>query len=324
MKTNVTFDSAGLKLAGHLYTPDGASGGPRPAIVVAHPMTGVKEQTAGLYAERLAQEGFVALAFDSAHWGESEGEPRFLEDPSRRVEDIKNAVSFLSLRAEADPERIGALGICASGGYVIPATVTDHRIKSVATVSAVEEGRFFRNGVDGNQGPEVLQAMLDSAAASRTEEAQGKPPRQQKIHPDTAEEARALGQHTYDGWEYYRTARAYHPNTEDYFALRSVDLIAQFNGMEHIRLIAPRPLLMIAGTAALTADVSRDAIEQALEPKELFWIDGATHVDLYDKEEYVPTAVAKLADFFRSSLAAAKPLDRRADATPQLASAPAA
>jgi fermentation-respiration switch protein FrsA (DUF1100 family) len=176
MKTNVTFDSAGLKLAGHLYTPDDdPAGGRRPAIVVGHPMTGVKEQTAGLYAERLSRQGFVTLAFDSAHWGESEGEPRFLEDPSRRVEDIKNAVSFLSLREEVDPERIAALGICASGGYVVPAAATDHRIKSVATVSAVEEGRFYRNGVDGTQGPEVLQAMLDSAAASRTEEAQGKP-----------------------------------------------------------------------------------------------------------------------------------------------------
>jgi fermentation-respiration switch protein FrsA (DUF1100 family) len=322
MKTNVTFDSAGLKLAGHLYTPDDdPAGGRRPAIVVGHPMTGVKEQTAGLYAERLSRQGFVTLAFDSAHWGESEGEPRFLEDPSRRVEDIKNAVSFLSLREEVDPERIAALGICASGGYVVPAAATDHRIKSVATVSAVEEGRFFRNGVDGTQGPEVLQAMLDSAAASRTEEAQGKAPRQQKIHPDSAEEARALGQHTYDGWDYYRTPRAYHPRTENFFTLRSVDLIAQFNGFEFIHLIAPRPLLMIAGTNAVTAYLSREAIEQAREPKELFWVEGATHVDLYDKEEYLPVVIAKLADFFRASLDAATPMDRGEDRTPQLASA---
>jgi fermentation-respiration switch protein FrsA (DUF1100 family) len=324
MKTNVTFDSAGLKIAGHLYTPDDGVTAPRPAIVVGHPMTGVKEQTAGLYAERLAREGFVTLAFDSAHWGESEGEPRFLEDPSRRVEDIKNAVSFLSMRDEVDPERIAALGICASGGYVVPAAATDHRIKAVATVSGVEEGRFFRNGVDGTQGPEVLQAMLDSAAASRTEEAQGKAPRRQKIHPDTAEGARALGQHTYDGWEYYRTPRAFHPRTENYFTLRSVDLIAQFNGFEFIHLIAPRPLLMIAGTAAVTAYLSREAIEQAEEPKELFWIEGATHVDLYDKEDYLPTTMAKLTDFFQTSLDAARPMDRREDRTPQLAAAPPA
>jgi fermentation-respiration switch protein FrsA (DUF1100 family) len=284
-------------------------------------MTGVKEQTAGLYAGRLARQGFVTLAFDSAHWGESEGEPRFLEDPFRRVEDIKNAVSFLSVRGEVDPERIAALGICASGGYVVPAAATDHRIKAVATVSAVEEGRFFRKGVDGTQSPEVLQAMLDSAAASRTEEAQGKAPRRQKIHPDTAEEARALGQHTYDGWEYYRTPRAHHPRTENYFTLRSVDLIAQFNGFEFIHLIAPRPLLMVAGTEAVTAYLSREAIEQAREPKELFWIDGATHVDLYDKAEYVPAAIAKLANFFRTSLDAATPIDRRENRTPQLAAA---
>ena len=306
MRTDVTFNSAGLTLAGHLYTPDhipdAEAGDLRPAVVVSHPMSGVKEQTAGLYAERLARAGFVTLAFDAAYQGESEGEPHLLEDPSHRVEDIKAAVTFLSLLDEVDAERIGALGICASGGYLIPAAATEHRIKAVATVSAVDTGSFFRDGIGRTQAPEILQSMLDAAGTARTEEAQGKPAALLQIHPDTEEQARALGQHTYDGWEYYRTPRAQHPRSANHFVLRSIDLIAQFDAFGLIHLIAPRPLLMIAGTEAATAYLTREAIEKAREPKELAWIDGATHVDLYDKDEYIPTAIAKLTDFFRTHL----------------------
>jgi fermentation-respiration switch protein FrsA (DUF1100 family) len=315
VRTDVTFSSAGLKIAGHLYTPDDEAGGRRPAIVVGHPMSGVKEQTAGLYAERLARAGFVALAFDAAYQGESEGEPHLLEDPSHRVEDIKAAVTFLSLRDEVDAERIGALGICASGGYVTPAAATDHRIKAVATVSAVDTGSLFREGIGREQSPEILQGMLAAAGVARVEEARGGPARPQRIHPDTEEEARKLGQHTYDGWEYYRTPRGHHPRSENRFVFRSIDLIAQFSAFDLVHLISPRPLLMIAGTEAATAYLSREAIEKAQEPKELFWIDGATHVDLYDREEYLPTAVAKLAGFFGAHLGATKPDDRHEDLT---------
>lgn len=309
MKTSVTFPSDGLTLAGHLYTPDdtaAGSVGSRPAIVVGHPMTGVKEQTAGLYAERLARNGFVTLAFDSAHWGESQGEPRFLENPARRVEDLKNAVTFLSTRPEVDADRIGGLGICAAGGYIVPAAATDHRIKAVATVSAAEEGSWFRDGLAHSQGPEVLQALLDQAAAARTAEALGAPVRRLPIHPETRPERgevkKSLTRHIFDGWEYYRTERAYHPRTENWFALRSIDLLAQFDGFRFVDLIAPRPLLMIAGTEAVSDYFSIDAIERAAEPKELFWIEGASHVDLYDKDEYVGPAVVKLTEFFATAL----------------------
>jgi fermentation-respiration switch protein FrsA (DUF1100 family) len=307
MRTDVTFTSAGLTLAGHLYSPDDTSpdgtshdqaGHRRPAVVVSHPMSGVKEQTAGLYAERLARAGFVALAFDAAYQGESDGVPHLLEDPAHRVEDIKAAVTYLSLRDDVAPDRIGALGICASGGYVIPAAATDHRIKAVATVSAVDTGSLFRDGLGRTQDPQILQGMLDASGAARTEEADGAPARLQQIHPDTGEQAKAGGQHVYDGWEYYRTPRAQHPRSENHFVLRSIDLIAQFDAFGLIHLIAPRPLLMIAGTRAATAYLTSEAIEKAQGPKELFWIDGATHVDLYDKDEYVPGVISELARFF--------------------------
>jgi fermentation-respiration switch protein FrsA (DUF1100 family) len=175
MRADVSFDSAGIQIAGHLYTPDDdtlddSHIGPRPAIVVGHPGSGVKEQAAGLYARHLSEQGFVTLAFDAAYQGESGGTPRSLEDPAHRIEDIKAAVSFLTTRQEADPGRIGALGICASGGYVLNATASDHRIKAAATVSAVDIARQFRNGADGTQDPAVFGHLLDAAAAARTAE----------------------------------------------------------------------------------------------------------------------------------------------------------
>ena len=302
MKSDVTFLSGGLKLAGHLYTPDAA--GVHPAIVVGHPGSGVKEQAAGLYARRLAEQGFVTLAFDAAYQGESEGEPRGLEDPSHRVEDLKAAVSLLTTLDEVDPERIGALGICASGGYSLTATATDHRIKAVGTVSAVDIARQFRLGADGTQDPSVVRGMLDAAAAARTVEARTGEIQRFKIFPDTEEEARAGGPHVYEGWEYYCTPRAEHPRSIKAMPWASVDRIVAFDAFRFVDLIAPRPLLMIVGRDAVTSWMSVSAFQAARGPKELHWIEGAVHNDLYDKDEFVTPAVAKLSDFFAEHLAA--------------------
>lgn len=302
-RTDITFDSAGITLAGHLYLPGGPAEGPRPAVVVGHPGTSVKEQTAGLYAQLLAERGFVTLAFDAAYQGESGGLPRGLEDPAQRVEDLKAAVSFLTTRGEVDAERIGALGICASGGYVLPATASDHRIKAVGTVSAVDVARQFRLGADGTQDPAVFQAMLDAAAQARTAEARGEEPPVLTLFPDTAEQARALGgEHAVEGFDYYRTPRAQHPRAASYFTWNSVDRMATFDAFAAVPLIGPRPLLMLAGTRAVTSWMSVDAFQRATGPKRLHWIDGASHVDLYDRKQYVDPAVDLLADFFTEHL----------------------
>ncbi|GAA1912867.1 alpha/beta hydrolase [Streptomyces durmitorensis] len=301
------FTSADLNLVGHLYTPDGEADGPRPAIVVGHPGSGVKEQAAGLYARRLAGHGFVTLAFDAAYQGESEGTPRGLEDPAQRVEDVKSAVSFLTTRDDVDPDRIGVLGICASGGYVLPAAATDHRIQAVGTVSAVDIARQFRLGADGAQDPAVIQGMLDAAAAARTAEARGEGMQSFPLFPDTAEQARALGgRHGFEGFEYYRTERAQYPRSAKFLTWSSVDRLAFFDAFGFVDLIAPRPLLMIVGSEAVTSWMAVEAFQHARGPKELHWIDGASHVDLYDKERYVGPAVAKLADFFKAHLAEAE------------------
>ena len=280
-KTDVTFDSAGITLAVHLYTPDGPADGPLPGIVVGHPGSGVKEQTAGLYARRLAGQGFVALAFDAAYQGESGGEPRSLEDPAHRVEDLKAAVSYLTTRPEVDADRIGVLGICASGGYVLPATGSDHRIKAAATVSAVDIARQFRLGADGTQDPVVFQGMLDSAANARTDAAHGEKPPVLTLFPETIEQARALGgEHGGEGFEYYRTPRAEHPRSASFLDWTSIDKMATFDSFALVPLIGQRPLLMIAGTRAVTSWMSLEAFQKAVGPKELHWIDGASHVDL--------------------------------------------
>lgn len=304
MKTDVTFDSAGIPIAGNLYIPEDVAAGRRPAIVVSHPASGVKEQTAGLYARHLAEQGFITLAFDAAYNGESGGEPRGLEDPAHRIEDIKSAISFLSVRDDVDPERIGLLGICASGGYVIPVAATDHRIKAVATVSGVDVGKFFRHGYNGTQDPAVLQSMLDNAAKARTAQARGDAYQSFPIFPESEAAARALGQYVYEGWEYYCTPRGQNPRSAKQMPWISVDKMAASDGLSFIDMIAPRPLLMIVGTKADTKWIAEEAFPRAKEPKELFWIEGASHVDLYDKPQYVTPAVARLGDFYRQNLAA--------------------
>ncbi|WP_421106951.1 alpha/beta hydrolase [Streptomyces sp. NEAU-S77] len=295
MKPDVTFLSSNLKLAGTLFLPDMPISDRLAAIVVSHPGGGVKEQTASIYAERLAREGFAALVFDAAYQGESEGEPRGLEDPFQRAEDIKSAVSFLATRDEIDPDRIGALGICASGGYVPYAAQTDLRIKAVATVSAGDLGTVMRDGLGRTQDPQTMRSMLELAGAARTAEARGDAvPRQEWI-------TEAVDAETY---EYYRTPRGYHPRAVQPWPVRSLDQIIQYDSYALIHLISPRPLLMITGSDANTAYISHEAIEKAAEPKELFVIDGGTHISLYDKDEHVTPAVAKLTAFYATHLAA--------------------
>ena len=305
MRTDVSFDSAGIQIAGHLYTPGHGSAGPRPAIVVGHPGSGVKEQAAGLYAGRLSEQGFVTLAFDAAYQGESGGTPRGLEDPAHRIKDIKAAVSFLTTRPEADPERIGALGICASGGYALNAAASDHRIKAVATVSAVDIARQFRNGADGTQDPDVFQHLLDTAAAARTAETHGEGPQTFQLFPDTSEQARARsGQHGLEGFEYYISGPTAHPRSAKFLTWSSIDHMAFFDAFGLVSLIGQRPLLMIVGREAVTSWMSLQALQNATGPKELHWIDGASHNDLYYKEQYVGPAVTKLTGFFTENLAA--------------------
>ncbi|WP_243793945.1 alpha/beta hydrolase [Saccharopolyspora gloriosae] len=301
MKTTVTFPSNGLAIAGILFTPDDHTGDRLPAVVVGHPGGGVKEQSPTTYGEHLARAGFAVLVFDAAYQGESEGEPRGTEDPSQRAEDVRAAVSHLGARPEIDPDRIGALGICASGGYVPYAAQTDRRIKAVATVSAGDFGKVVREGIDGEQDPAVLDAVLAQSGEMRTAEARGEPPHRVPWVPD--EMRYSESRQDRETWEFYRTARGAHPRAGGTRLVRDLGRVALHDSFAMMRLLAPRPLLMIAGSEAETAHHSREAVAAATGPAELCIIEGATHVDLYDRDEYVTPAVRKLIAFYGEHLA---------------------
>jgi fermentation-respiration switch protein FrsA (DUF1100 family) len=298
----VHFDSNGLRIAAHLFTPSPTAPRRRGSLVVSHPGSGVKEQAAGVYARRLAEKGFTTLASDAAYAGESEGQPRGAEDPAQRIEDIKAAVSFLSLHPEIDPDHIGLLGVCASGGYAVTAAATDLRVQAVGMVSGVDIGRFFRQGYDNRQPPEVLQTLLHHAADARTTEARGEGVQTFTVFPASEADARAGGRYVFEGWEYYCTPRGEHPRSARSMPWTSVDKIAGFDGFARIDMIAPRPLLMVVGAEADTRWIAEAGFEAAREPKRLVWIEGASHVDLYDRDPYVATAVDHLADFYAEAL----------------------
>ncbi|MFT3827456.1 MAG: alpha/beta hydrolase [Chitinophagaceae bacterium] len=301
LTTEVCFRSNGLKIAGILRVPESVKT-PSAALVIGHPGSGVKEQTAGLYAQLLAEKGFITLTFDAAHQGESEGMPRGLEDPAQRTEDFKCAVSFLHTVDLVDTAKIGVFGMCAGGGYSIAATAADHRIKALATIITADIGRQFRKGGDGKQDPSVFQHLLDLAAADRTAEAKGKEPGTFPLFPATAEQAKGLNEHDYEGWEYYCTERGQHPRSMKLITWNSVDRIAGFDAFAFIDQISPRPLLMISGSKAVTLWMTQEAFAAAKAPKELLVIEGANHMALYDNPEYTKQAVAKADSFFRSVL----------------------
>lgn len=296
----VKFKKLGLKIAGLLFLPDNFDETKKyPAIVVTHPGGGVKEQCSSLYASSLAKEGFVTLAFDASHQGESEGEPRFLEDPTSRVEDIRSAVDYLTTLPYVDEEKIGAMGICAGAGYTMSATQTEYRIKAAVGISTWDVGDSAKNGFPGVNEPNFMQKLLTETAKQRTREARGENPFYIGYVPNSPDEiTEKTSVIQKEAYEYYRTPRCQHPNSQNKLLFTSNDKLAAFDAFAHIDTVSPRPILLIVGSEADTIYFSENAYNKAQQPKELFKIQGATHIDLYDKSEYVKPIVEKLAEFF--------------------------
>lgn len=296
----VEFPNQRITLVGNVYKPEekNLQREKFAAVVVGHPAGGVKEQTAGVYAVKLAECGFLTLTFDAGYQGESGGEPRYLENPASRVEDFRCAVDYLTTRSDVDAEKIGILGMCAAGGYVIKAAETDTRMKAIATVSMADLGDMFRTGLERGMRPEELGALRAQIAAQRTREAQGGEVLYAGYVANSEEELAGKQNDYWEGYRYYRKSPAKHPRSVNKLILSRMDAILNFTALDHVELLAPRPLLAIAGTRANTKYFAEEACAKAAGPKELCWIEGATHIELYYKAPYVTEAVGRLNEFY--------------------------
>ncbi|HFE5032181.1 TPA: alpha/beta hydrolase [Staphylococcus aureus] len=293
----VNFKSNNLNVVANMYFPENFDENNQyPAIVVNHPAGGVKEQTAGLYAERLATLGYVTMAYDASYQGESEGQPHNLENPSSRVEDVRAAVDYFNTLDFIDDSRIGALGICAGGGYTIKAAQTEKRIKAVVGISAADIGQNLRKGWTGNQDEKDINPLLEQVAEQRKAEANGAPQKLVGFVPE--EPTEDMDQETKDGWEYYRTPRAQHERSINQFPFISFDRIIEFTAFGLVDKLLTQPVLFIAGSEAGTLWQSENAYERALEPKDIHIVEGANHFDMYDKEPFVTKAVEKMNSFY--------------------------
>jgi hypothetical protein len=289
----------GTTIVANLFKPAGFDPNRKyAAVVVTHPFGGVKEQTVGLYAQRLAEEGFITLAYDASYQGESGGEPRLMEIPAQRVDDISCAIDFLVRHPQVDAGRIGSLGICAGGGYALCNATTEMRVKAVAAVSLFNLGEARREGMGTISSEERMKRLRDAAEA-RSREASGEPVRLVPVVPDSPEAFTASTPLLYrEGYDYYRTPRAQHPNSPNRYVFSSLPVQMAFFPFEQIDTISPRAVLLIAGSKADTLFWSEQAYQKCKDPRELYIVNGATHIDMYDRLQFVTPAVAKLSAFF--------------------------
>lgn len=305
MVKNVTFRNRDIDMAGNLYLPENFDEKKTyPAVIVCHPGGGVKEQTAGMYAGKISEAGFVTLAFDASYQGESGGQPRGLENPYARVQDISAGIDYLDSLPYVDNKKIGALGICAGGGYTMCATQYDKRIKAAAMVSGADAGSLNRGGFGSQMNTQAVLDTLQAVAENREQEAETGELKIVPIIPETPElfdeNTPAMVREAYD---YYCTPRAQHPRANNRMVFDSNMMILSFDGFNHIDTLLTQPILAIAGSIADTKFESDYLIKHAAsKDKEEFVIEGASHVDLYDKPQYVPQVVKKLREFYTKHL----------------------
>lgn len=299
----VSYDLNGLKIAANVYTPAHYDAGKKyAAIVVAHPNGGVKEQTAGLHAQRLAELGYITIAMDAAYQGGSGGEPRSTDKPQFRIEDIHGAADFITHYPGVDATRLGLLGICGGGGYSLAAAKTDRRFKAVATLSMFNSGRVRRNGFADSQ-LQTIQQRLKDASDARAQEKAGGPIRYSGDANMTDAQIAALPFEMYrQGYMYYWRTHAHPGSTFRYTTSSLLDLM-RWDATDQIELIE-QPLLMIAGSKADSLYMTEDAFAKATgsQDKELFRIEGATHIETYWIPKYVDATISKLGPFFARTL----------------------
>ncbi len=273
-----------------------------PAIVIGTPYGGVKEQGAGIYAQNMAERGFVAIAFDESFNGESSGEPRHVSFPDIFVEDFSSGVDFLGTRLLVDRNRIGAIGICGSGGFSITAAQVDPRIKAVATASMYDISSMIRDGFGKTMTDEQRAHTLVQLGEQRWKDFENGTPEVPMGFPSEPADSipEGLDPISSEFFEYYGMERGHHPNAGASFTITSSMSFMNFPLMNYIDTISPRPILFIIGENAHSRYYSEDAYEMAAEPKELYIVPGARHIDLYDRTDMIP--FDKLESFFAKYL----------------------
>ena len=299
----VTYKLNGLNIVANVYTPAGYDPKQRyPAIVVAHPNGGVKEQVAGLYAQRLAEQGYITITADAAYQGGSGGEPRSTDKPQFRTEDIHGAADFITRYPGVDATRLGLLGICGGGGYALQAAKSDKRFKTVATLSMFNSGRVRRNGFEDSQLNSIQERLKQASDARAQEKAGGKVLYSGDADMTDAQIAALPFEMYRQGYEYYWRTHAHPGSTFKYTTSSLMDLM-RWDATDEIELIE-QPLLMIAGSKADSLYMTEEAFPKATgtKDKELFKIDGATHIETYWVEKYVNATMGKLTSFYGKTL----------------------
>ena len=304
-----------LDIAANVYTPANYDQEKKyPTIVVAHPNGGVKEQVAGLYAQRLAEMGYITITADAAYQGGSGGQPRNVDKPAYRIEDIHGMADFIIQFRGVDTGHLGLLGICGGGGYSLAAAQTDKRFKSIATLSMFNSGRVRRNGYVDSQLDTIQQRLQQASAARAGEVTRGDIAA--RSHEMTGgsvlyagdanlsdEQIANLPFELYrQGYEYYWKTHA-HPGSTFKYTMSSLLDLMRWDATDQIELIT-QPLLMIAGSKADSLYMTEDAFSKATgtKDKELFKIEEATHIETYWVPKYVDAAMGKLTPFFARTL----------------------
>ncbi len=267
----------------------------------SHPGGGVKEQTAGTYAKKLAEKGFVTIAYDASYQGESGGEPRQLENPYIRTEDISAVIDYLTTLSYVDNTRIGAMGICAGAGYTANAAIQDRRIKAIGTVSAVNIGSMFRNGWENNVKSIDALPYVEAGSNARTSDISSGEYAVMPLAP--MKESDAPNEELRQAWEYYHTPRAQYPTAPGYATLRSLNQIITYDAYHMAEVYLTQPMQIVAGSQAGSKWMSDDLYDRASsQDKRYHIVEGANHMDLYDGKAYVAEAISVLAPFFEETL----------------------
>lgn len=292
----------GITLSGDLYTPKNQKNNVFSAIAISGPFGAVKEQSSGLYANQMAERGFVALAFDPSYTGESSGEPRNVASPDINTEDFSAAVDFLGLQENVDRNKIGIIGICGFAGFALNAAAVDKRIKAVATTSMYDMTRVMSKGYYDAITPDQRAHILEQLSYQRWKDAESgnyAPSSNNLPEKLTGNEPQFVKEY----FDYYKTPRGFHPRSINSNAAWTSTNPLSFMNMPiltYIKEIPPRPMLIIAGEKAHSRYFSEDAYKAAAEPKELMIIPDAVHVDLYDRTDKIP--FGKLQSFFNTNL----------------------